>query len=237
MSVNELFSPNDFVLYAGSLNTSGGQTITGNLTVNGNEFLNGSLQMRALDTIYLGAVPNQWGIYRDTGANQDLVFYQNGTAVNSNMVVSVGTGRFVVNGAAACSSINFLPNDGSANFILNYYEFRNIPIFFAGPWGAPQASLLHIQRVGNTVTIMVDGVSAPNTAASTITGVPVIPASLLPAATITQIIGAIDGSVNSADGAIQMLSNGNITISKNFGNFAAVGDSGFLTFSMTYSLS
>src|SRR6267154_153484 len=193
MSISELFSPNDFVLYAGTMNansgTSGSQTIDGTLTVNGGEFLNGALAMRDLDDIGFGTFPNRWSIYKNTGANNNLILGQGGNALNQDFAINLGTGSLNV------SSININGLSG-ANYKLNYYEFRNIPVFFAGPWGAPLPSLLHFQVVGNAVTIMVDGVQAPNTAASTITGVPIIPVGLLPIQTVTQIIGAVDGGAN-----------------------------------------
>lgn len=98
---------------------TGGLLVDGSEIINGNLNVNGTFEMRALDVIHLGASPNEWGIYRNTGANQNLVFYQNGTATNSSISLQTGTGRLEAsNMYCAGSFFDGLAVDGNPGQIL-----------------------------------------------------------------------------------------------------------------------
>jgi len=86
MSINELFSPNDYVIYAGST-ISGGETINGNLTVNGTVNQRSATFRTEIES------GNLWGMYKADPPSRDFVLFPDGLAVGSDFQIQTGPGR------------------------------------------------------------------------------------------------------------------------------------------------
>lgn len=100
MSINALFQPNDYVLYAKSFNGSGSSSFEAPVTVQGDAISASQLSIVSQNIqntdINLGNQAGYWTIQR-TGNNQELAIFQNGNSINTNLSLLLGTGILINN--------------------------------------------------------------------------------------------------------------------------------------------
>jgi len=101
----------------------------------------------------------------------------------------------------------------------------------------PQSRTLSVVRTGSTVTLQLEGVIAASSVAAPITATAAVPATDLPPITVNTVVSVQNNSLNTL-GVAQVDTLGNITIFADplFDSFAATGNAGFATFTISYNL-
>lgn len=266
MSINNLFYPNGYDLKCHSIETSGNDVINGNLQVDGTTILNGlttindnlningnTLNLLSASThanmisksnfgqsvitaesstgqsafLRLSDTTKEWEMYQH-GFTGELFFQQNGLAVNKNIVMNLGTGILQL----ASNGINF---NGSSP--LNDYAEQIVTLTYSGCFTTPQNNNVRITKVGKMVTLTFVDISSPSTIAGQgITSTP-IPLAYVPLEIVNANIFVQDNTAIT-QGRARIDTAGVLNVSVGVGsNFTALGNAGFPSFSISYSLS
>jgi hypothetical protein len=102
MSIQNLFSPNDYDLFCHSINTSGISSFESPVTIQGNTTSPCQLNLVREDSqdckIVMGDNSGTWIIQR-TGNNNELSIYPLGNSIGTNAVLNLGAGQLIQYGA------------------------------------------------------------------------------------------------------------------------------------------
>lgn len=141
-----------------------------------------------------------------------------------------------------------LPTIGGIATNLNYYEEYSQTNTFSGPWGATTYDrLVRITRIGNTVTIKIDGINQGSSTTATISSLQLIPARFRPIVSIdgtnfAQACILLDKSitvlgsftVTNGGGIFMEYLNNSGPFPLAFGNSSGLGNAGFPDLTITY---
>lgn len=170
--------------------------------------------------------------------------FQNITVINSiapqsNGVPVIGssTGYFqsefvnVIN----CGTGLYLPTIGGTGSQLNFFQTDILALSATGLWTSPQACTGHIQRIGNSVTLNVTGVSttAGLGSVNVISLGPALPSQYRPGSLKEQVIVCQDNTTHSW-GVFDINTDGTMGMKYNYTTFSGTGTSGFSSFGTSW---
>jgi len=259
MSINNLFSNNDYQLKCYSLQTNSGQIVGGNLTVDGNLEVDGTTLLKGQTTVDNNIICTGASITVQAD-NQGFIVVQSQNGQSAFLFLGDGLGNWRLNtfGPTADLQLRQVGNTVNRNFqvqmgtglmqltsggitfngsdALNDYREQNVTLSYSGPFAAPQTATARFTKVGKLITATFTSISAAATVAGQTITSTAIPSNFFPLETITQI-NTTQNNSSSAQGIAQLNSSGILNISVSFGgNFTAAGNAGFNTFSISYSI-
>lgn len=136
------------------------------------------------------------------------------------------------------SGIKF-PTSGGTPTFLSYYEvLAPIAFTWTGAFTAPQAATVHVERIGNIVHLLFEGVFAPQNSTALVTSTSaVLPVNFRPSSLIELSTFAVEDNALDFSGELTIVSTGVMSVQRLLTPpFTGVGNLAFPRFAASFSI-